>query len=337
MTFDEPSGFSSARHPLDPFSNEHSRAEAAVLCETFSSAILTIWQAEVDRHNRAPLPPPEFFREALEGCLELIRAGTQTRLVALFERTLRDSLSPRGASQEAARLHAALTDLPMVSLSVLELFSSEGACPRQTARIILGAVQEATNTLFIVMGRAMVAELQAAQERQRLFFQEIVRLVTGNRLRLVEAHEVPAPQGRPIPIREPQDGSIFRHAAHEVGDAARMEPSRLDDLTLAVGEAVSNVLKHAGTGVAHVWHNGGVVYAFIADTGHGIALENLPRALTPGWSSQPSLGMGFTLMLEMSDTIWLATGAYGTTVCIEKNITPSDDPFLAHILEDDRY
>jgi hypothetical protein len=78
------------------------------------------------------------------------------------------------------------------------------------------------------------------------------------------------------------------------------------------------------------------VYVFVADTGRGITLENLPKALTPGWSSEPSLGMGFTLMLEMSDAIWLSTGAFGTTLCVEKSVSPRPDPLLETLLQDDR-
>jgi anti-sigma regulatory factor (Ser/Thr protein kinase) len=136
---------------------------------------------------------------------------------------------------------------------------------------------------------------------------------------LVRAEDVPAPNGLPLHIREPLDGARVRRAVAFAAKAAGLGPSCTEDLCLAAGEAASNVLKHAGEGCAHIWHDGPTVYVRISDSGNGISAEDIPKALKPGWSSEVSLGMGFTLMMEMADALWLATGATGTTICIEKS------------------
>lgn len=137
-------------------------------------------------------------------------------------------------------------------------------------------------------------------------------------LKLVCAEDVPAPEGRQVHLREPIDGARLRRAVALAAQEIGLGQSGMEDLSLAVGEAASNVLKHAGEGCAHVWCKGHTVYVRITDQGGGIAADDLPKALLPGWSSEVSLGMGFTLMLEMADALWLATGSTGTTICIEK-------------------
>jgi hypothetical protein len=76
------------------------------------------------------------------------------------------------------------------------------------------------------------------------------------------------------------------------------------------------------------------VFVKVRDFGGGIDISDLPRAtLAPGWSSEVSLGMGFTLMLEMADVLWLATSGEGTTICIEKSVSPSPDPAMEFVLQ----
>jgi len=340
MPYDGLPGEPGTPHPLESFAPASLRDTISFVCASKANAILDSWKCAIQRTDGDAMAslPEDILRSALEAYLELFRYGTLHRMFTLFEQVMRDGSARVTLSHEADRIHRVLSTLPVAVLPALETgFRDERTRLCEAMSLVLGATQMAAQCLYHVLERMMTAEVQQAHDQQLRFFQEITRLATGNRLRLVEPHEIPSPVGGPYPIQELQDGSRFRQAAASIAAGARMERSRQDDLTLAVGEAVSNVLKHAGAGVAHAWHEDDVVYAFIADTGRGITLENLPRALTPGWSSEPSLGMGFTLMLEMSDVIWLSTGPYGTTVCIEKYVSPRTDPLLETLLRDDRY
>ena len=78
---------------------------------------------------------------------------------------------------------------------------------------------------------------------------------------------------------------------------------------LAVGEAVGNAIKHARQGSAEVGRGDDRIMVRISD---GDA-ETLPASiLQPGFSTAVSLGMGYSLMLELVDSIWVASGPQGT-------------------------
>jgi anti-sigma regulatory factor (Ser/Thr protein kinase) len=59
----------------------------------------------------------------------------------------------------------------------------------------------------------------------------------------------------------------------------------------------------------------------ISDSGPGITALSLPDvALTRGYSTAGTLGMGYKLMIHFADRIYVATGDEGTTVAIEKEL-----------------
>ncbi|MGB4338854.1 MAG: anti-sigma F factor [Bacillota bacterium] len=80
---------------------------------------------------------------------------------------------------------------------------------------------------------------------------------------------------------------------------------RLDDVKLAVSEAVSNCIVHAypngpGPIVMEMKLNKDQFEVTVIDEGVGIA--DVSRARTPGCTSDPTrMGMGFTLMEALSD------------------------------------
>lgn len=337
MQDDVPPAETGMPHPLydlAPAATRGALSDALVSC---AGQLLDAWERYVRRIKTPPLVPlpREAFEAALAAYRDLLDSGSLYPLDALFDNALSDGGYTHRAMDEAARLNRMLTALTVAAQPVLhEAMAEDAARYGEAMALLLGATHLASTSLYNALERCMVSEVRAVQERQLRFYQEITRLATNNRLRLVDPHEIPAPQGGPVPIREPRDGGRLRRAAAQLAFDIQMSDGRRDDLTLAVGEAVSNVLKHAGQGIGHVWESKGVVYVFISDTGRGITLDDLPKALTPGWSSAPSLGMGFTLMLEMVDILWLATGASGTTVCVEKSAGPRSDPLLETLLQD---
>ena len=63
----------------------------------------------------------------------------------------------------------------------------------------------------------------------------------------------------------------------------------------------------------------------MTDCGHGIDSLILPKAvLRRGFSTKPSLGFGYTIMLEVADRVLLCTGTSGTTVVLIRNLR--DEP-----------
>ena len=85
-----------------------------------------------------------------------------------------------------------------------------------------------------------------------------------------------------------------------------------------MGEALDNALKHAGGGAYQVFARDDCLQVAISDDGPGIDFRTLPRAtLVPGFSTAASLGMGFTIMLQLCERVLLTTRPGHTVVVLE--------------------
>ena len=203
------------------------------------------------------------------------------------------------------------------------------------AALLLGTTTIAviTGTLRTTLSRynQSNAELQAAnvkltesEQQRRVFNRDVLLAVTGGKLRLVEPGEFP-PQElvRRSPVftqqlADPSDASALRHALNKIGQDCGMNRDRIDDLCTATTEAATNAVKHGNGGSATVWAVGDSVTVQVADNGTGIAPAHLARAtLEQGFSTRVSLGMGFHLMLQSTDTLALCTDVHGTVLFLQ--------------------
>ncbi|HEY3266214.1 MAG TPA: ATP-binding protein [Armatimonadota bacterium] len=168
------------------------------------------------------------------------------------------------------------------------------------------------------------AELHAAQEDalraehdKVVFCREMARVATHGKLILCDDTDVP----------ERTDVQLVNIAtAREIREARRDAAQLADDLgwsehqnyalQLCIGECGSNALRHAGAATFQVWTHTDAITFRLADTGPGIELCRIPSSLQAGFSTESSLGMGFTLMLELADRICLATDHRGTILQI---------------------
>jgi anti-sigma regulatory factor (Ser/Thr protein kinase) len=92
---------------------------------------------------------------------------------------------------------------------------------------------------------------------------------------------------------------------------------RCHDMALCATEAAGNVVKHAESGRLEIRVLGEEAWILIEDRGPGISFSNLPNAvLTAGFSTAPSLGMGYSILLEMADALYLCTHPGGTSVLL---------------------
>ena len=97
-----------------------------------------------------------------------------------------------------------------------------------------------------------------------------------------------------------------------------MEESRVPELLGCVAEAAANAIKHANGGRASLSTKDAGVLFVISDSGPGIGALALPDvALTKGYSTGGTLGMGYKIMIEYADKVYLSTGSEGTTVAVE--------------------
>ena len=171
--------------------------------------------------------------------------------------------------------------------------------------------------------------LVESEEQRRVFNRDVLLAVTGGKLRLVESADMPPPAlAARTPqftqtLREPPDATALRHALMKIGETTGLNVERIGDLCTATTEAATNAIKHGNGGKATVWADEDAVTVQIEDRGTGIAPAHLARAtLEQGFSTRVSLGMGFHLMLQSTDSLALCTDTQGTTIFLQVSKKP---------------
>jgi len=177
--------------------------------------------------------------------------------------------------------------------------------------------------------------LQAVEEK-KAFYREVLNTVSHGRFHLVDAEKIPTPEteilDRPLDsLNYAKIRSELRRLAHQTG----LSEQQASDLVVVFGEAASNAIKHGVDGHCQVFTTPNGLLVRVSDRGPGIRTEQLPATLfESGFSTKVSLGMGYTLMLQLADTIWLATGPEGTILQAELTVQPQvpDQTMLENLL-----
>lgn len=169
--------------------------------------------------------------------------------------------------------------------------------------------------------RAYRIAVERAEQQKRLFFQNTITAITEGKM-LVRSPgalaAMPTPPQMEEDVVSAAQASGVREKIREAALAAGIRDERAADLVVAAGEAITNAIKHANGGRVSVHVGADCVWVRVTDHGPGIADLMLPRVvLERGYSTKPSLGMGYTLMLALSDRLYLTTGPTGTTVVLE--------------------
>jgi anti-sigma regulatory factor (Ser/Thr protein kinase) len=318
MTNEHPAERVGRCHPLDRIAPQSARESLAFRLSQNRESLVAAWRREQERFlfNTGPETGADVVSFGFAACLELLTVGSLSSSDNLLARFGAPGETP---ANTASRLqHVFSTMCSALTPAVVELWPDDAEEQRQAISLLLGAMDIGMAEVCCALEQAVSERTQEADAHHLRCLEELARLVTRDSLRLVPTGDIPQPQGQTIAIDHASDAAGVRRAVAAAAGELDMLKPRLDDLSLAVGEAVSNVIRHAGKGTAHVWRTEHTVFVRVDDNGGGIAVENLPHVISPGWSSEVSLGMGFTLMLEMSDALWLASGPEGTSICIEK-------------------
>lgn len=165
-------------------------------------------------------------------------------------------------------------------------------------------------------------QLRRQEERIRQAYVDVLDAVTGGKLVVMTEDELQEELGDPLTERLPlKTPAALADARHVIRDAvAQRSPalSESTELLSAVGEALNNALKHANGGAYRVFARDGRLQVCVSDSGPGIDFRTLPKAtLVPGFSTASTLGMGFTIMLQLSDRVLLSTRPGQTEVVLE--------------------
>lgn len=190
----------------------------------------------------------------------------------------------------------------------------------------LAAAREESQQVALAQAK-LERELQLERERRRheeqirRVYADVISAVTGGKLTLLAPEELegrlcPAVVAR-LPVERPADVREARHTFAAMVGELDISPERLMGLEVSLSEAATNALKHAGGGEITIRRNGDSLQAVVTDEGPGIDFSLLPKAaLVTGFSTQVSLGLGFTFMLEYCDRVLLSTGSEGTSVVL---------------------
>ena len=206
-------------------------------------------------------------------------------------------------------------------------------CLRTSDTSELLSVSPAGGDLWL-LSATDVTELRQAEEalrRQeegiRRAYVDVLDAVTGGKLILLTEEELEGELGTPLlePVAFATAAELAGARRALVRAADEEFPCRIrhTDLLSTVGEALDNAIKHAGGGTYQAFARDASLQVSIADSGPGIDFRTLPRAtLVPGFSTSASLGMGFTIMLQLCERVLLSTRPGRTVVTLEFAAAP---------------
>lgn len=216
----------------------------------------------------------------------------------------------------------------------------KGRFVRETVSLLISI----TNQLSVMVENLLYADSRLAAELdKRRFYKDALCAVTRGKLVLCEREELDstwqsagADKGR-VDITSNADVPRARKFVEEALADQGLDEEKISDAALCATEAVGNVTKHADTGSLAVRTSENAVTIRIADEGPGIDFAHLPNAvLAAGFSTAPSLGMGYSILLELMDRVHLSTSSQGTLLLMEIN-KQEVDPLaaFAHLLDAD--
>lgn len=169
---------------------------------------------------------------------------------------------------------------------------------------------------------------QEMEDHKRHFYRETILSVTEGKLDVCDAAAAQAYTStarRTIHVKDAVEVSNARNEANKFYQECGMIGDRLEEFIIGVGEAITNAVKHSDGGTVYLGCNDDDVWVAVMDQGAGIDSLILPRAtLRRGFSTKPSLGLGYSIMLDVADHILLNTSPHGTTVILVKSLKESD-------------
>lgn len=177
---------------------------------------------------------------------------------------------------------------------------------------IIGMIEDVTD-------RVRAEEALREEQAHRIeFYRRTIMAATQGKLVITERENIEALDGETIASWE-ITGPDALHAARDEAEAAcralGLGKHQVAGYTMAVGEALTNAIKHAGGGKASLLRKDDDLLFVTTDQGPGIEALDLPAVtIERGYTTAGTLGMGFTVIVAFCDRVYLSTGPEGTTV-----------------------
>jgi anti-sigma regulatory factor (Ser/Thr protein kinase) len=221
--------------------------------------------------------------------------------------------------------------LPVSSVVISNVVISNVVTSNETAFYVycIPAGDRSCSVLMFDVSQALAVE----REHSRQIFQayrEVIAAATHGALMLLDApaREDLMRQGElwgEMMLTQVSDCARSRELIDRLGAQYGVPAPELFRLKVCVSEAITNVFKHAGKGTLTVRTDPQHIRVIVSDQGAGIPYDILPKAiLTDGYSTQRSLGKGFTVMLKYVDRVYLHTSGEGTMLVLERALAPAE-------------
>ena len=211
------------------------------------------------------------------------------------------------------------------------------------------ALSRENNSFLISVGIQAGLALQNAinvkrrleeEANRRRFYRDALNALTSGKLVFCERDELDSHWAKcgqeeaSLELKEFADVPQSRRLTEGIMSAHGFPQERLFDMVTCVSEAATNVVKYGPPGQMRIRVEDDGVHVRLDDVGPGIAFANLPKAvLLSGYSmgATPSLGLGYSVMLEMCDCVYLCTSERGTSLILEMSHAKADplDAFVA--------
>ena len=184
--------------------------------------------------------------------------------------------------------------------------------------------------LAVALSRFRAEEaLHESELHKRDFYRQTILAATSGKLLIAERDEITRLAGASVHewrVGSLEDVGAVRVEATAAARDAGMDESRVYDFMACVVESTGNAAKHAKEGRASMHVRDDKLVFVVGDAGPGISAMSLPDvALTRGYTTAGTLGMGYKVMIAFADKVYLATGQKGTTVAVEMKTEP-DEP-----------
>jgi CheY-like chemotaxis protein/anti-sigma regulatory factor (Ser/Thr protein kinase) len=271
--------------------------------------------------------------------------ATDTVTAALVERdwdiVIADYAMPGFRGSDALQiLHDTGLDIPFILVSgtardetgvEMMLAGASDFILKDNLSRLVPAVRRELNGARVRQERMMAQQREKEQEAQKHeFYKRTIEAATGGKL-VISDHEhieqIAGPEIQSWQLETIEDIPRVRDQMRSLAREFDMEEDRISNFLSSATEAMTNVIKHGGGGTASLHKHDGSLVFVAEDHGAGIDAMAFPDlALTKGYTTAVSLGMGYKLMIEFMDKVDLSTGPEGTTVALEMALHPQRVP-----------
>lgn len=243
---------------------------------------------------------------------------TENSLTGMCIDDIAPDLRERGIPQRLAEVVRTGEPFSVVDF----VYSHMGAAP---VHLSFNAISLPGNQVGVLVED--ITDMVRVEEDKRRFYRKTIEAATGGKLIICTRAEIEQTAGPAVAtyqIAAGEDLGTIRKAIAEIAESKGMDDSKAFDLLVCLGEVTTNAIKHAGGGEVSVHQRDGTLLALVTDKGSGMQAINLPDvALTRGYSTAVSLGMGYKFIISLADQVYLATGPDGTAVAIEMSLHPT--------------